>query len=184
MVALAKIDFNEVTGTMIYPSFWTTTELILGVMSVCLPMLHPILTFMFPTRFKQRNTTTITSSQRGKSGKSSKISKAKSGQSSNKFERLPDGLSANDEGDGDTDAEGHRGRVASYQMGRLYTANHGLHGESNVTTNATYAGETMNSTNTLTNNDGTDFSESDGRPLQTGVGISVRKDFEVRRSDH
>lgn len=176
MITLAQLDFDNLTGTMVYPSFWSTTELIFGVMSVCLPMLHPILTFMFPTRFKQRNTTTVTSSQRGKSGgKSSK----KSGQTNSKFARLPDGASGH--GDGDGHSGGGDDGGGSYQMGKLYAANNGLHGESNVTS-TTYPVDSMGSTNTLANN-GADSRQSDDEPLRTRPVISVRKDFEVRRSD-
>jgi hypothetical protein len=51
LVSLAQINFTNLTGTMKYPSFWSATEPILAILSVSLPMLRPILVYLWPDRF-------------------------------------------------------------------------------------------------------------------------------------
>jgi hypothetical protein len=81
MITLAQIDFANLTGTMIYPSFWSATEPILSILSVCLPMLHPILVFLWPGRFRREISD------------SSSLGPSKQNQGKS-FERLHDGSSS------------------------------------------------------------------------------------------
>lgn len=106
MITLAQIDFNNLTATMVYPSFWSTTEPVLAIMCVCLPMLHPVLAYCWPSRFK---------SSLGSSGNtSSNFSNSRKSANPKHFERL-------------------HANSNSHPLTKMYVGNGGLHGESIAT---------------------------------------------------
>ncbi|KAI9823825.1 MAG: hypothetical protein M1819_001126 [Sarea resinae] len=76
MQSLLVLNFADFSYSMINPVFWTVTEPSLAIISACLPMLRPVLNYVFPKNFW---------------GKSSRDQRSTGNPISKSFERLEEG---------------------------------------------------------------------------------------------
>ncbi|KAJ2898827.1 hypothetical protein MKZ38_003647 [Zalerion maritima] len=103
IVALTKLDLTNITGTMVDADFWSTFEINIAIVCVCLPMLGPLWAGC---------TARLKTSQGGTGGTPSGY-----GTGSKQFHRLEGGSGV--EGGGTSS----NGAGVSYQMNHLYASN-------------------------------------------------------------